>query len=58
MLTQSKEHSLTTALPGGHILGHILLDKFKLYCIYSALLNNIAGHSYGQKNEFFLQRMA
>jgi hypothetical protein len=47
MLTSPEEHPPVTAPPGGHIYGHILLDKFKLYCIYSALLNNKAGHYHG-----------
>jgi hypothetical protein len=47
MLTLPKEHSLVTAPPNGHILGHILLDNFKLQCIYNALLNNVIGHYHG-----------
>jgi len=48
-LTPPEEHPPVTAPPGGHIYGNILLDKFKLRCIYGTLLNDIAGHSYGHK---------
>jgi hypothetical protein len=37
----------SSLMSGGHYSGQILLDKLELYCIYIALLNNLAGHSGG-----------
>jgi len=36
-LTPPEEHPPVTAPPSGHISRQILLDKFKLCCIYSTL---------------------